>query len=137
MIRVRVLYDYALSRRIRSVLPDNPYADLVLALDDYGMRKCAEAAQSGGMKPLGEWAMRLILHARAEEASAILRQAAEAFPQHPLPRLLLGIAASSSGSADEAGRQIRLGMDLLAGEPARNTAAILLQECGIMVPARR
>lgn len=134
---LRVLYNYALAGRIRSVLTDNPYADLVLALDDDGMQKSAEAARSGNMKPLGDWVMRLMLRARNEEAAAALRQAVDAYPQHPLPRLLLGIIAASAGRADEAGREIRQGMDLLTGDPARNAAAVLLQECGIPVPARK
>jgi spermidine synthase len=132
---LRALYYYALACRIRSVLADNPYADFVLGLDDYGMQKSAEAARAGAMKPLGDWAMRLMLRARREEAAALLRQAMELFPQHPLPGLLLGVNAFSAGRADEARREIRQAMDLLATDATRNTAALLLQECGISVPA--
>jgi spermidine synthase len=134
---VRALYYYALACRIHAVLPDNPYANLVLALDDDGMRKGEEAAQSAGMKSLGAWVMRLILRSRYQEAAALLQQAASQAPQHPLPRLLLGIVAWSEGRAEEADRQIQLGMDLLSNDALRNMAAAFLYDSGVPVPLRK
>lgn len=131
---VRALYYYALARSIHAVLLDNPYANLLLLLDDDGMREIEESAQSASPKSLGAWAMRLMLLSRYGEAETVLQQAASEAPQHPLPRLLLGVAAWSEGRTDEATRQIQLGMDLLSSDAVRQMVAELLQRSGIQVP---
>jgi len=135
---VRALYYYTLAHRIHAVLPDNPYANLVLVLDDDGMRKSEEeAARFANLKSLGAWAMRLMLRSRYQEAVTVLQQAASTAPQHPLPRLLLGVVAWSEGHAEEANRQIQQGLDLLSTDALRQMAAVLLQESGVPVPLRK
>ena len=131
---IRALYYYALAYRIHTVLQGNPYADMVLALDEEGMRKSAEEARSPSPKSLGAWAMRLMLRTRHREAAAVMGQAAAAAPQHPLPQLLLGISAWSQGHADEAAHRIRQGMALLASDALRKMADELLKDIGAPVP---
>jgi hypothetical protein len=67
----------------------------------------------------------------------VLQQAASTAPQHPLPRLLLGVVAWSEGHAEEANRQIQQGLDLLSTDALRQMAAVLLQESGVPVPLRK
>ena len=131
---IRALYYYALAYRIHTVLQGNPYADMVLALDEEGMRKSAEEARSPSPKSLGAWAMRLMLRTRHREAAAVMEQAAAMAPQHPLPQLLLGISAWSQGHADEAAHRIRQGMALLASDALRKMADELLKDIGAPVP---
>jgi hypothetical protein len=134
---VRALYYYAFAHSIHAVLPENPYANFVLALDNDGMRKTEEAARSASPKSLGAWAMRLMLRSRNQEAANVLEQAASVAPQHPLPRLLLGVVAWSEGHAEEASRQIQQGLDLLSTDGLRQMVAVLLQESGVPVPRRK
>ena len=128
---VRALYYYSRARRIRVGLPDNRYAGFLLQLDESGMRQIEDAARSGSPKSVGAWAIRLILLGRSAEAEAILAQAAARAPQHPLPRLLLGVLASAEGHADAASREIRQGLDLLSTPALRQIAVTLLQEGGV------
>jgi len=130
---VRALYYYAFARRIHAVLPENPYANFVLALDSDGMRKSEETAWSASPKSLGAWAMRLMLLSRNQEAANVLEEAASIAPQHPLPRLLLGVVAWSEGHAEEASRRIQQGLDLLSTDALRQMVAVLLQESGVPV----
>jgi spermidine synthase len=131
---VRALYYYALAHRIRRVLPENRYVDLVLELDSNGMRKYEEAVRSDNPKAVGAWIMRLMLQLRYPEARALLQQAVEKTPRHPLPRLLLGIMAWSDGFAEEGQRQIAQGLDLLSTDSLRQMAMSLLQGSGIPIP---
>jgi spermidine synthase len=131
---VRLLYYYAQARRILSALPHNPYARLVLALDDDGMVKSEAAARWDNIKTIGDWSMRLMLRSRDREAAATLQQAIRTAPRHPLPWLLLGIVTAGQGHSEEGNRDILQGMDLLASDAARRTVAVLLQEIGVPVP---
>jgi len=134
---VRALYYYALARRIQAVLPDNPYADLVLVLDDAGMRRLETLARSANLKSLEAWAMRLMLRSRYQEAVTVLQQAAAIAPQEALPRLLQGVVSWSEGHAEEADRQIRQGLDLLGNDSLRQMVIVLLQESRVPVPPRK
>ena len=128
---VRALYYFALARRIHTVLPDNPYAAMVMGIDEAGMRKSEAEARSAGTRSLGARAMRLLLRSRYLEAAAVLQPAAAATPDHPLPHLLLGIGAWLQGHAEEAGIEIREGMGLLGTDALRRMAAELLQDIGV------
>jgi len=134
---VRALYYYATAYRIHAVLPNNPYANFLLAIDDNGMKKNEEAARFANLRSLGSWAMRLMLRLRYYEAAIVLQQAALMAPQYPLPRLLLGVVAWSEGQNEEAKSQIRRGLDLLSTDDLRQMAVTLLQEIGAPVPLRQ
>ncbi len=134
---VKALYFYAAAHRIHAVIPDNAFANLVLVLDDNGMRKSEEAARSANLNSLGAWAMRLMLRSRYQEAAIVLQQAASMAPHYPLPRLLLGIVASSQGHTEEANRQIQQGLDLLGTDALRQMVSALLQESGVPIPPRK
>ncbi len=134
---VRALYYYALARRIHAELANNPYADALLSLDGDGMKKSEEAAMSVSPKSAGAFAMRLMLQSRYPEAEAVLRRAAAAAPLHPLPRLLLGVMASSQGRAEEADLLIRQGMSLLDTDDLRQMVAALLQESAVPIPGQK